>query len=778
MKKILLKTMLLFIISMLSFLSAWSQIMPPEQYFAEVYPTNPSATDSVYVAYVYVSNDGCPDYSLAKDSVVENRIYVSKKRLPDLGMMCTQVISKFRTILNLGTVSENTEIYFDGRLIKTIYAGCTMDRMGVVTETNNTSSIVKDNTTGDVFEIRDIFLAKGTTVKFKGIKIQCITTPCYNIVECYRIIETPPVGCIINKKGVVVSCNGQLLIQEYSPISSARQLYSIKIVENNTIPGVNPDSAYLDNSFRIDLKEGDEVIFGGYYVKNDSITTNSCRIIGVATCYELINVTPPVGCIMNKKGIAVICNGQLLIQEYSPISSARQLYSIKIGENNITPGVNADGSTSNYPTMYGLKEGDEVIFGGYYVKNDSITTNSCRIVGIATCYELINVIPPVGCIINKEGVVVPGIDGCTGQLFIKETSPQYSYPRLYKIENNDAIYANGLAFPSLKAGDMVRFGGYELTKDSTMSILCPIAGVATCYELITVKETFSLAGKAMAGNELMKSGSAVLFNKNFRKALISYPITDGSFVFAGLPQAEYTVYVIPEINMYKNYLPTFYINKIFFKTADYITLNDNIEYLTVELKNYKMPVGTGKIYGNIFFETIALKDTVMAENGIRKMNAEVATNIAVNIPVLLLNSANEAVAWTMTDAYGNYAFENIALDNYKVVSETAAAIAEYPVSLNSANTTVNADLMLKSELESTDIPDHENNLLALYPNPIVDNLTVELINGTEINIFNAMGQSLMQKQLNAGINVLNLSTLNKGFFFAKIGGKTIKLIKE
>ncbi len=761
MKKLLhFKTMLLFAISILSFLSASSQTTPPQQNYAEVYPSNPTATDSVYLVYVYVSNDGCPDYFLAKESVAGNKVYVSKKNLPALGMMCTQVISKFKATINLGTFSGNTEIYFDGALIKTINViSCTMDRMGVVTGANINSSILKDNTTGEIFEIRDKLLPIGTTVKFKGTKIQCITTPCYNIVEYYTVVGTPP--CTLDKDGIVIAgvdgCSGKLLIEDTRVMTAFPQRYVISPTATN-------------------LKAGDRVKFSGYKTAIDYSAVKLCFTVGVATCYEKMDTT---NCIMNKKGVVVNCEGQLFIQEYSPISSVRQLYSIKIAGSTIVG--NSGSSTTVYPIANGLKEGDEVIFGGYYVKNDLTTTYPCRIVGIATCYELRNVTPPPppGCIMDKEGVVVAGIDGCTGQLFIKQISALYSYTRLYKFENKDVVpFTNGIVTINLKIGDKVRFGGYDLKKDSTMSVLCPITGIATCYELLTVKETFSLAGKAMAGNELMKSGSAVLFERNYLKAITSYPITDGSFVFTGLPQDEYTVYIIPDITLYKNYLPTFYINKIFFKNSDYLTLNGNIEYLTIELRNYKMPVGTGKIYGNIFFETTALKDTVMAVNGMAKVNAQVAANIAVNIPVLLLNPAGEAVAWTITDAYGNYAFENIALNNYKVVSETAAAIAEYPVSLTSGSTTVNADLMLKSTVESTNIPDLENNVLSIYPNPVVDNLAITLKESQEVYIYNAMGQLLLQQNLNPGKNMLNLSTLNKGLLFTKIGSRTIKIIKE
>ncbi|HLP05039.1 MAG TPA: T9SS type A sorting domain-containing protein [Paludibacter sp.] len=725
MEKLYFKTLVLLFSGIFCFMAAFPQSSATTQY-AEVYPTSPAITDSVVVAFVYVSGDGCPDYFLAQDSVVGNKVYVSKKVVPrGGGMVCIQVVTKFRSTLNLGTFSQNTDIYFDGTYLKTIYPACVMDRAGVVVELTATSSIVKENSTAEFFEIHDTLLPVGTLVQFKGTKIQCFAAPCYNIVDCYAVVETP--ACKLDKDGIVVEgmedCSGKLLIEDTRVMTIFPQRYVIGV----------PDSG---------LKAGDRVRFSGYKTPVDSSTVKLCYTVGVATCYEKIDT---VNCVPNKKGVAMDCGGQLFVLEYSPISSARQLYYIK----NALPG---------------LKAGDKVAFGGYYIKPVLLEPYSCQAVGVATCYEVIN---DSNCVLDKVGEVIQGIDGCTGQLLVREISTEATYPRLYKLED----------VSDLKAGDRVQFGSAEISNDSIVT-LCPVAGKVVCFSKISAPATYSLSGKAMAGSEVMKSGAAILFNKNYRKALASFTITDGSFTFTGLPQAEYTVYIIPDITQCKGYLPTFYINKVSFRNSDYLTLNDNIQYLTIELRSYRTPVGTGKIHGNIFYENLALKDTVMVENGLMKTGASVAPNFAINIPVLLLNAANEAVAWTLTDVYGNYTFENIAFDTYRVVSETGVAVGELSVSLNSINPTAYADLMLKSATESTGISNPAINVLNVYPNPVSAELSVVLKESQAIGIYNVLGQLLLQKELNAGVNILDVGALNKGLLLLKAGNETIRIVKK
>jgi hypothetical protein len=670
MKKLLFKIMLLFVAGILFSTNAIGQIMPPIQNSVIVYPLNPTSMDSLYVAYTYTSSDGCPDFTLAKDSVVKNRIYINKKNIDNTNRICTQMFSTFTTKLNIGLFVENSQIYFDGELIKTTPSNCIMDRVGVVIGNKTNLTLVKDSLSDEIYSINNVSIAPDTKIKFKGTKIQCFTTPCYNIVDCYSIITTPPV-CLMNKEGIVVGgiegFSGQLFFQEISPISSYRPLYKIK--------------------------------------------------------NELISNTDVVSSV--------------------------------------------------------LKIGDKVKFGGYLVKNDTNIMNSWRIVGIATCYELVNT-PPV-CIMDKQGLVVPGIDGCTGKLFIEDTSFRgMSLVRQLYLINGGVASNNGTTTStnSLKIGDKVKFGSTLVNNDTAMSVLCPIVGVATCYEPIQLSNLYTLSGTVFAGSDLMKAGYAILFRKGFYKAIASHAVTDGKFLFSNLPKADYSVLVIPNISFYRNYFPTFYSNKLKYRNADYITLNASIDNVVVNLRKFVLPSGNGKIYGNIFFETYSLKDSILSDNGAINTLSTSMNTTAINTPVMLYGSTNEPVAWTMTDVNGNYIFENIALDSYKVVSETASAIAEIPVVLTGNSSVINADLLLKSQPVETGINELESIDFEYYPSQITDKLCVKMKERSKVRIYNSLGKMMLYQSLNSGLNTLDLSQLSSGIYFATIGDNKIKILKK
>jgi hypothetical protein len=717
MKKVLLKTMLMCFISMLGFSNAFGQNFPNSNNdYAQVIPENPTPTDSVHVVYTYVSNDGCPDFYLEIDSIDEKSVFVSKKQIPDMGRMCTMVISKFKTFINIGTFSNYTEIYFDGRLLKIIDPmACKMDKTGQVISVTEKSSIIQEQNSREMYIINDVILKEGTLVNFHGTQIQCFTTPCYNIVDCYEIIETPL--CVMNKKGIVVAgrnaCEGQLFIQEFSPISSMPQLFLIQPDDNIILP---EDSA-------------------------------------VETTVD---------------GLTTTATGE----------------------------VNPDGSVGTEPGYAGLQEGDKVIFGGYYVKNEKYDPNVvCRYVGVATCYEVTDPVTPPECVMNKEGIVVAGKGNCANRLFVQELTPYDNIARLYEIMDQGVISSDGSVgsdgsdgkyISGLNVGDKVIFGSFAIENDATKGDYagtynyCQTAGVVNCYQLVEAADNFSLAGQATAEDSVIHSGSVVLFGKGHRKALNWVPLTsDGTFEFTDLPYGEYTVLVIPDISLYKKYLPTFYINKLRYRKADFVTLSEDMKGLTVNLRPSKRAGGNGRIYGNIFFEFTTLKDSVIASNGANKMmGVQTDAKIADNLSVVLYNIDDEPIDWTVTDTYGNYSFDNIAYDSYKIVSETATASGETIVTLSNEEAIVNADLMLKNTEFNTDTHNYQMNVLNIYPNPVTDYLTITLAEDQEVRIYNTMGQEVLNRQLYEGSNTVNMNTMDKGIYLIKIGSEKLKVVKK
>jgi hypothetical protein len=343
------------------------------------------------------------------------------------------------------------------------------------------------------------------------------------IAECYQPVYDQP-ACIMDKTGVVVACEGQLYIREITATtdttlnnagatSTAVRLYTF----------INITTIDASGTILKTLKVGDKVKFAGILQKKDSAYITSCPIVGIAKCYQLIYIQPE--CVMDRTGIVISCGNQLYIEENTPYASpVAQLFSF------------AKSSTSTTA----MKAGDKVKFGAVLFATDSVSTNGCRIIGIAKCYTLIDT--TTLCTFNRKGVVVPGIDGCTGKLFIQEDITGLRF----LINGNYGIYSNAIYSKQLQAGDRVLFSGYLINpKDSTMSILCPYNGVAVCYTPVYPPTTSVLKGYAMAGTKVMMTGYAILFAKGQQKAVASYAVTNGSFEFKGIPKGEYTVYVIP-----------------------------------------------------------------------------------------------------------------------------------------------------------------------------------------------------------------------------------------
>jgi len=74
--------------------------------------------------------------------------------------------------------------------------------------------------------------------------------------------------------------------------------------------------------------------------------------------------------------------------------------------------------------------------------------------------------------------------------------------------------------------------------------------------------------------------------------------------------------------------------------------------------------------------------------------------------------------------------------------------------------------------------DLQNNIVTLYPNPVTDILEITVGQSEWLMIRDAAGRIVFQTAISAGKNVMNLSDLNSGFYFAELRvGKEIKKIK-
>ncbi|HET7733392.1 MAG TPA: T9SS type A sorting domain-containing protein, partial [Paludibacter sp.] len=733
-----------------------------------IYPANPTYSDSVVLSYKYISNDGCPDFYFTEDSVSGNKIYVSLNKINDSDRICIQVVSIFIAKINLGVFYDSKQLYVDGKYFRTINVRCGMDKNGIVISCGGMTFIQDISSPPAMIQLYKIkeevdattgvavksVLNVGDKVYFGGYRVQnspvsADTCRYIGIATCYELMDTATV-CVPDRKGVVVNCNGQLFVEDLSvPYASVfPYLYRIKDAATDTYPNA--------------LKEGDKLVFKAVPDMKDSVSGTSCRTFGYVLCYKVLEPTP--GCILDKKGILIDgmpdCNNSaLLIKEIL----TGYLYSIK-------PNVATDATVTFEPV---LKPGDRVVFGGYLIKNDSTKDSNCLINGIAECYRLIDTVPT--CVMDRKGVVERGVDSCANLLFVKEEGTGM----LFYITPQEEVYTTGFMTRGLNAGDKVKFKGVLIYTLDGFVNFCNASGIVKCYELIESAHTYTLAGKTLAGADTVKSGLVVLFEKSYRKAIAISKISEGVFQFKGLPQSDYTVYVIPEKSFYNQYLPTFYIDKLYYRFADFVSLRSDTAGLVVKMRKFvPHDEGTGRIYGNVFFEYNRLNDTLLVKNALLDTYGTPDYALAVNATVLLLNRYNEPVAWTLTDVNGNYMFDKLPVDSFTVVSETANAFAYLPVELTNESNDANADMMLKDMTGVSRVNNPESPDLIIYPNPAHEKFIVLLSEDTRIKIYNVAGQLVLVRNLFAGENTVETGNLKPGVYIIHAGNRMHKLLKN
>jgi len=269
-----------------------------------------------------------------------------------------------------------------------------------------------------------------------------------------------------------------------------------------------------------------------------------------------------------------------------------------------------------------------------------------------------------------------------------------------------------------------------------------------------------------------------MFVKGAKKAVASSKVIDGNFSFKGMKNAAYTVQVVPDRRVIAGYLPTFYVNKLNYRTADFITLTDSVQTIRVQLRKHAKKEGDGTITGKLNYENENQKDTVFVKDGVYNERKGVYDGSASNIPVILFDSKNQPTNWTITDAEGNYEFVKVETDTYTILAETTEAVAEVKVDMANTLMKSDANLMLKTIAENTDVERVSEDIQSVYPNPVKDICTFNVKQAGRLTILSLSGQVMHLVDLQAGTNELNLSVLPKGLFVVKFGQDAVKLRKE
>lgn len=139
--------------------------------------------------------------------------------------------------------------------------------------------------------------------------------------------------------------------------------------------------------------------------------------------------------------------------------------------------------------------------------------------------------------------------------------------------------------------------------------------------------------------------------------------------------------------------------------------------------------------------------------------------------VLLLNGSGVPLAYTYTDANGNYQFANLPFGNYKVYAESPGIYnSTVPtVTLNSGTPSVSGvSISMNKTAQVAGISKGVTKQFSFYPNPVKDILKIDFIQKANgIELFSEDGKKIMNAE-NCISGELNLSNVEKGIYYLKV----------
>ena len=215
--------------------------------------------------------------------------------------------------------------------------------------------------------------------------------------------------------------------------------------------------------------------------------------------------------------------------------------------------------------------------------------------------------------------------------------------------------------------------------------------------------------------------------------------------------------LMPGSVSYNDFMPTYYINTLWWDYANDIVVNNQWVKADINLIAGQNPGGPGFIGGNV-------------TQGANKLLGP--GDAIPDVEIMLLSMNNEPHLYTYSDANGDYGFGNLAYGTYKVWAEvlgktTVPAI----VTIDANNPSItDIDLIVTSTGVTTSIDDNISEIIEsvsdVYPNPVNEGLNLEvsfkLPSVLQIDIFNHVGQLIYSNVYNesAGEHLIRINTSN------------------
>jgi hypothetical protein len=246
-------------------------------------------------------------------------------------------------------------------------------------------------------------------------------------------------------------------------------------------------------------------------------------------------------------------------------------------------------------------------------------------------------------------------------------------------------------------------------------------------------------------------------------------VANGTYLADSLQTGMYHVRFTPDPTLFPGVAPLYYTNGDTWATAEAIGLpcflnNGNINSNTLNVLS-----GSGVIAGNVIIDTSYLKSpTVGFENALVK----------------LFNTANQVVAFTYTDASGNFQFTSIPSGNYYIRLDVPyiPQLNDHAITLIGNDVVIGADFSVLTDgiyaIDNLALGIEETTLqnVTIYPNPAKEKVTIANNSNTAVSFeLRAIdGQLIQSGVIGVGTTDVSLVSFAQGIYFVRLGSTDLR----
>jgi Secretion system C-terminal sorting domain len=246
-------------------------------------------------------------------------------------------------------------------------------------------------------------------------------------------------------------------------------------------------------------------------------------------------------------------------------------------------------------------------------------------------------------------------------------------------------------------------------------------------------------------------------------------VSNGTYLADSLQTGMYHVRFTPDPVLFPGVAPLYYTNGDTWSTADAIGLPCFLNSGNINSNTLNVLSGSGVIAGNVIIDTTYLKSpTVGFENALVK----------------LFNATNQVVAFTYTDATGNFQFTSIPSGNYYIRLDVPyiPQLNEHAITVIGNEVVIGADFSVLLDgiyaIDNLALGIEEATLqnVAMYPNPAKEKVTIT--NGSNAAVSYELitidGQLIQSGTIGVGTTDLSLEAIAEGIYFVRLGSTDLR----